>query len=274
MLIPDGTEPRDRPVVVRVASRRRVEPALVVAVLVLTLVGVALWKPWVNGDRDADSAPPRATGLGAAVASDAPRPAAVAATPRQRGGAVTRALPALYGLDLAYMGTADPHAAWGIAVAYAPTGNIALAVAGRRPTITPVVDWEAQQGRAVPDPIMDHPRTVTIAVAVTWPHMPPPRAVRLVQTGMIASTGGAVTRLPAAQPIPLSEPLPLLVRLAVGPAPGIDWELISGTFYLPSEGPPTDVRGWLTGGWHPGAYAFVVTQSDGSTRSLSFVLRG
>jgi hypothetical protein len=104
--------------------------------------------------------------------------------------------------------------------------------------------------------------------------MPPPRAVRLVQTGTIGSTGGAVTRLPAAQPIPLSEPLPLLARPAVGPAPGIDRELTSGTFFLPSAGPPTDVGGWLTGGWRPGAYAFVVTRSDGSTRTLSFVLRG
>jgi hypothetical protein len=77
-----------------------------------------------------------------------------------------------------------------------------------------------------------------------------------------------------------SQPLPLLVRQAppgfdsLDPVPLVDRELPAGTFFLPSEGHATDVGGWLTGGWRPGAYAFVVTQSDGSIRTLPFVLGG
>jgi hypothetical protein len=292
MLTPDGTDPPDRPVVVRVTSGRTMQPALMIATLVVTLVGVALWKPWANGGQDAGS-PPRAARPGPAVAPAEPRPATAAATPRRADAAVRPALPALYGLDLSLMGTDDGHASWGIAVAHAPSGTIARAVAGRLPTFAPVVDWVSLKGGASPGPtgfsrrglpatgpIIDHPGTVTIAVAVTWPPMAPPRAVRLVRTGTIASTDGAVIRLPAARPIPLAEPLPLLVRLE---APGfesfdivpvIDWELRPGTFFLPAEGHPPDVAGWLTGGWRPGSYAFLVTQWDGSTRKLPFVLRG
>jgi hypothetical protein len=294
---PDSPETPDHPVVVRVTSRRRIEPALVVGVLVLAMLGLALWKPWVDASVAVVSPAPAATGLDAAAASAAPALAApppaaspaVAAPAFEPGAAV---LPALFGLDLGFMGTTDAHAAWGVAVAYAPSANIARAVSGRLPTFTPVVDWALQAGagggpggvsRHGPSdagPTMDHPRAVTMAVAVTWPSMPRPRAVRLLRLGTIASASGRIAPLPAAQPIQLSEALPLLVRVAspgsdaFDAAPSDRWALTSGTFFLPSHGPPGDVGGWLTGGWRPGAYAFVVTQADGSTRTLPFVLRG
>ncbi len=291
MLTPDSSEPPDRPVVVRVTSRRP-EPALVAATLVLGLVVLALWKPWVGGGQGADSTVPGATGLTAAVPSGVPRASASPATAGPAFEAVAPTLPSLFGLDLGSMGMTDPHPAWGIAVAYAPSANIALAVAGRPSTFTPVVDWARQggvgpgpsggsrPGPAGTGPIMDHPRTVTIAVAVTWPPMPRPRAVRLLRLGTIASSAGEITRLPTAQPLSLAEPLPLLVRMVppgsdpFDPVPSVDWELASGTFFLPSHGPPAEVGGWLMGGWRPGAYAFVVTQADGTTRTLPFVLRG
>jgi hypothetical protein len=82
------------------------------------------------------------------------------------------------------------------------------------------------------------------------------------------------------QRVKLAQPLPLLVLLApygvdsLDPGPLIDSELTAGTFFLPSHRPPADVGSWLTGGWRPGAYAFVVTQADGTPRTLPFVLRG
>lgn len=291
MRTPDSAEAPDRPVLLQVASRRRTEPTLVVAALALGLVGLALWKPWAGGGQAAHSTPPGATGFGAAVASEVPRPSASPATAAPAFDAAATPLPSLFGLDLGFMGTTDPHAAWGIAVAYAPSANVILAVGGRLQTFTPVVDWalqgDAQPGpsvgaRRVPagaGPIMDHPQTVTIAVAVTWPPMPRPRGLRLLRLGTIVS-GAAILPLPTAEPVPLAEPLPLLVLMvppgpdSFDPVPSLDWELTSGTFFLPSQGPPAEIGGWLAGGWSPGAYAFEVTQADGTTRTLPFVLRG
>src|SRR5450759_5145630 len=78
----------------------------------------------------ADSTVPGATGLTAAVPSGAPRPSASPATAGPAFEAVAPTLPSLFGLDLGSMGMTDPHPAWGIAVAYAPSPNIDRAGAG------------------------------------------------------------------------------------------------------------------------------------------------
>ena len=70
MPTPDGPEPPDRPLVSLVTPRRRVEPVLVATVLCLTLVGLALWKPWDGriGETSAPAAPTQAAPMPNATA--------------------------------------------------------------------------------------------------------------------------------------------------------------------------------------------------------------
>ncbi|MBF6606752.1 MAG: hypothetical protein IVW53_14545 [Chloroflexi bacterium] len=287
--------PAPFPPVVPIRPHRRVEPGLVVAVTLAALVATAIWKPWTGS-----AAPPGVLPQArVAAAVQVPPPASsVPVTSAGPGPRVVIALqpagpiPPLDGLDLRAMSPSDPHAAWGVAVAYTPTLAIESAVWGGISTVTPVVDWEAIAPRSVGQPVttailrrgsagptLDHPGSTTIAVAVTWPSDIAPRGVSL------RWLWPARTQVPAASivdggPIPLREPLPLLVRLAPSRVGGgghtatFRWQRRSGTFFLAPGDPPSTVAGWLAHSWVPGQYAFVVTLADGTSRSLRFVIGG
>ncbi|MHB8672580.1 MAG: hypothetical protein ACYDAK_02750 [Candidatus Limnocylindrales bacterium] len=288
-------QPAQFPPVVPIRPRRRFEPGLVVAVMLAALVAIAIWKPW-TGSAGLPGVLPRASVAAAVQVS--PPAASVPATTAGPGPRVVIALqpagpiPPLDGLDLRAMNSSDPHAAWGVAVAYTPTLAIESAVWGGRSTVTPVVDWEAIAPRSVGQPVttallrrgsagptLDHPGSTTIAVAVTWPSDIAPRSVTL-RWLWPAAPGVPVPSIVDSGPIPLSEPLPLLVRLAPsrvsggGQTAAFPWERSSGTFFLTPGDPPSTVAGWLAHSWAPGQYAFVVTLADGTSRSLRFVLGG
>ncbi len=109
-------QPAQFPPVVPIRPRRRVEPGLVVAVLLAALVATAIWKPW-TGSAALPGLLPRASVAAAAQVSPPASP--VPATPASPGPRVVIALqpagsiPPLDGLDLRAMSLWDPHAAWG-----------------------------------------------------------------------------------------------------------------------------------------------------------------
>ncbi len=288
-------QPAQFPPVLPIQPRRRVEPGLVVAVMLVALVAIAIWKPW-TGSAALPGVLPRASL--AAADNGSPPASSVPTTPASPVPRNVIALqpagpiPPLDGLDLRAMSLSDPHAAWGVAVAYTPTLAIESAIWGGRSTVTPVVDWEAIAPRSVSrstttallrrgpaGPTLDHPGSTTIAVAVTWPSDIAPRGVSLRWLWPAAPSVPAASIVDSG-PIPLSEPLPLLARLAPSRVAGgghtgaFPWERSSGTFFLAPGDPPSTVAGWIAHRWAPGQYAFVVTLADGTSRSLRFVIGG
>jgi hypothetical protein len=258
---------------VRVASRRRVAPGIVVAVLAVAVMAVGLWKPWVASGGTGASALP-----GTTLAPSSASPSAVAESPVSTDPEAAR--PATFGLDLSWMGTGVDWRAWGIATAYVPLAQIAAAVGVDRPWVTPVIDWRASlPDRARPGPLIAHDPSTTVALAVTWPVDLAPRSVELDYYGR---TSGSLANPPprASTVMPLESALASLVA-PIPPewrAPGVytapAWDRSSGTFFLPPGPVATTPAAWRTAGWPPGAYAFRIVDPDGPVIRLAFVLGG
>lgn len=272
----------DRPAVVRLTGRRRTGSTGAVVILGLLLVAVSIWKPWGANPGAIAGAPsigPRAT-LGAQVAL---RTATPSATPAEVVAGPGHEI--LDGIDLAFMAASDPHPAFGVAAAYVPPANVSPAAASGAPSATPVVDWVSlRPDNAGPGPILDRPDSPTVALAATWPPGPPPRALTLRYLGPVLRPNGTSPSGTPARVISLVAPVPRLAqvvrfalpRSAGGPdtSDSFNVDAQSGTFFLPPARPPTDPGGWLTRGWPPGAYEFIVSQADGTMIRLQFVLGG
>lgn len=176
-------------------------------------------------------------------------------------------------LDLAILGTFDPPAAWGVAVAYVSRTQFDDAALGGSPTVTPVVSWESiEPGRRAPGPTLDQPDVTSVAVAATWPLEMRPLAIRLVSFGPPHPT--PLSR-PGSSPargleVALGTPLATLVRPEAGASAASG--LVSGAFFLPSPTRSGDPAGWLGNGWPTGAYAFEVELEAGLRVTLPFTI--
>lgn len=270
---------QDRPEVVRVPGAGA-EPALVALLAVVVLVGAAIWKPWANGpDTLARPVPaevvvqPRTTPRAAAPITDAAIVTVAGDQP-------------IAGLDISIMGLADTHRAWGVAAAYVPVTQIAVATRRRLSSIRPVVDWQAvgpgsriELGNRVELPGTGQAIS-TVALAVTWPSGRSPHEIRLFYRSPGVQNGPELSTRLRTREMSLVRPLPGIAMFSwQADGEAVDsseaaWTHASGVFYLPPSDPlPTRPRHWLTSGWPAGAYEFRVTDADG-TSVVAFWLRG
>jgi hypothetical protein len=156
------------------------------------------------------------------------------------------------------MGTADPHTAWGVAVAYVSQRQFDVAKERGAATVTPVVSWELiEPGESEPGSTLDHPGATSIGIAATWPRGTLPGAIRLFHAGEEIPLGGSLWNLLRDVPLQASE---LPIR--------------SGDFYLPWSARPTQPADWIGNGWPVGAYAFEVEIGPGVRKMLPFTLGG
>jgi hypothetical protein len=262
------------PDLVRVGRSDGWRTALAAVLVVGLLLAVAVWKPW-----ESDPAGARATtssrvpaspegGLLPAITTGPDGTHALAATPRPTPAT-------LAALNLELMGTTDPHAAWGAAVAYVSRTQIDNAIARGSPTVTPVVSWELiEPGRSAPGPTLDHPGVASIAVAATWPAAIRPRAIRLFYVGPQGPgpSGGPVPSRAPSYEVDLGQPLATKVAVAAGQNPGLS--VSSGAFYLTSFTRLGDPAAWIGSGWPSGAYQFQVVLDSGVGRVLPFTIGG
>ena len=245
-------------------------PALLAISALAILVTAVIWKPWEAGRPASATAtgpvpgashggllPPTTSGPGAADAFPA--------------GPV-ETFPTFAGLDLEIMDSSDPHAAWGVAVAYVSGTQIVNAMVGRSPTVTPVVSWELIDPGGGLGPTLDHPGTTSIAIAATWPVAIRPMAIRLFFTPYnVGISTGPDPRPPAGSELRLG--VPLSVRLGAAPSPGAG--PTSGAFFLPpGPGLPHDPASWTGHGWAAGDYVLAVELGGGVRMDLPFAIRG
>jgi hypothetical protein len=277
---------QDRPEVVRVVPGARAEPALVALLAVVVLAGAAIWKPWASGS-DAPARP-----LPAQIVVQ-PRITPRAATPIADAAIVTvTGDQPIAGLDILRMGLADAHRGWGVAAAYVPVTQIAVATRRRLSSVRPVVDWQSVEpgNRAEPNDLAKPNNRVelpaagqavaTVALAVTWPSGRSPHEIRLFYRSPGVQNGPELSTRLRTREMSLVRPLPGIAMFAwqaygnavdTGDAA---WTEASGVFYLPPSDPlPTRPRHWLVSGWPAGAYEFRVTDADG-TSVIAFWLRG
>lgn len=279
---------QDHPELVRVIPGARAEPALVAMLAVVVLVGAAIWKPWASGP----DAPARPVPLPAAVVVQ-PRTTPRAAPPTADAAIVTvTGDQPIAGLDISSMGLADGHRAWGVAAAYVPVTQVAVATRRRLSSVRPVVDWRAVEpgnraepdNRTEPNNRVELPATgqavATVALGVTWPSAMSPRAIRLFYLSPGVQNGPELSTRLRTREMSLVRPLPGIAMFewqADGNAVETSdaaWTDASGVFYLPPSDPlPTRPRHWLISGWPAGAYEFRVTDADGTTL-VAFWLRG
>jgi hypothetical protein len=259
-----GRAPVDgAPELVRVSHAHGTSRAALLAVAAALLIGVAVWKPWEDG-RPATRGP-----IGALPDASSVLIPAATSGPAARLAPVGSPAPTIAGLNLAVMGTADPHPAWGVAVAYVPRNQIDAAVLRGSPTVTPVVDWELiEPGRAAPGPVLDHPGVVSVAIAATWPPGARPLAIHL-RSSPFPVASPSPRHGPAGE-VALPPPLATWIETLSGETPGAG--LGSGAFYLPAEKPPSDPEGWTGRGWPPGVYTLEVDMEGGARAILPFTI--
>jgi hypothetical protein len=265
----------ERSEITRVVPARRSEPAVVALLAIVALIGAALWKPWANAP-DAQPRPAPADLLvGPAVA-----PPGAAHSPDSALVTVAGVQPIL-ALDTSIMGLADGHRGWGVAAAYVPVTQIAVATRRRLSSIRPVVDWQAVE----PGRRLDIPATAqavaTVGLAITWPSGTSPRDIRLFYRTAAVKAGPELSVRPRTREIPLFRPLPGVAMFTWQPASGVvdpsrfSWSRSPGIFYLPpSESLPTRPRDWLRSGWPAGEYQFRVECADWESVNFRFSLRG
>jgi hypothetical protein len=244
----------DRPELVRVGRRNGWRPAVVAILAIAIVLAVALWKPWAAAPAAGRIV---AESPGATPGNETHRP-----EPTPRPSRVTFA-----GLDLASMGTADPHPSWGVAVAYVSQRQFDLAQERGASTVTPVVSWELNEpGRPGPGSRLDHPDVTTVAIAATWPRGTLPRAIRLFYT----PADGAAGR----QEILLERSLARIVRNA--PVDASELSVGSGDFFLRPATVASRPADWLRNGWPAGAYVLEVEveRGPGVRVALQFTLGG
>jgi hypothetical protein len=271
---------QDQPQVERVMPGARAEPAFVALMVVVVLVGAAIWKPWANG-------PAALAGPAPAQVAVQPRttPRTVASTADAAIVIVTGDQP-IAGLDVSTMGLADGHRAWGVAAAYVPVTQIAVATRRRLSSVRPVVEWQAVQpsDRAEPGNRVELPGAgqaiAIVALAVTWPAGRSPREIRLFYRSPGVQNGPELSTRLRTREMSLVRPLPGIAMFAwQADGKTLDtseaaWRHASGAFYLPPSDPlPTRPRHWLTSGWPAGAYEFRVTDAVG-TSVIAMWLRG
>ncbi len=262
---------QERPEVARVVGASHARPALVALLAIVVLIGTAVWKPWSRTAESEDrpvAAEPAATPAVAVQAQDA---AAVT---------VAGVLPIL-GLDTSVMGFADGHNAWGVAAAYVPVSQIAVAARKRLPSVTPVVDWRAADPRRRVELPGSAQAVAAVALAVTWPSDTLPRDIRLFYRTPAVQVGPELSVRPRTREIPLLRPFPGIAMFAWDGGSGavdpsrLSWSRAPGVFYLPPSQPlPSRPRDWLASGWPAGEYEFRVQNVDGMTSTVRFSLRG
>ena len=277
---------QDRPEVVRVIPGARAKPAFVALMVVVVLVGAAIWKPWANGpDAPARTVPAEV------VVQPRTTPRAAAPTAHQVIVTVTGDQP-IAGLDISRMGLADAHRGWGVAAAYVPVTQIAVATRRRLSSVRPIVDWRAVEpgnrakpgNRAESGNRVEIPATgqavATVALAVTWPSGRSPHEIRLFYRSPGVQNGPELSTRLRTREMSLVRPLPGIAMFAwQGDGNAVDtsdaaWKDASGVFYLPPSDPlPTRPRHWLTSGWPAGAYEFRVMDAE-ETTVVAFWLRG
>jgi hypothetical protein len=255
----------ERPEIARVVGASHAKPALVVLLAIVALIGAATWKPW-------------------AIAPDMqarPTLAEVAVQPSPASVVTLGGVQPILALDASIMGFTDGHRAWGVAAAYVPVTEIAVAARRRLPSVTPVVDWKA----AEPAHRIEIPATAqavaTVALAVTWPSDTLPRDIRLFYRTPAVQVGPELSVRPRTREIPLVRPFPGIAMFewqagsdVVDPS-HLSWSRASGVFYLPPSEPlPLRPRDWLTSGWPAGEYEFRVQNVDARTSAVRFSLRG
>lgn len=268
-----GAPHEDHPALVSVGRRDGWRPALVLVVVVAVLLAAAVWKPWEGARPVAGTTP---TQLPGGSEGGLLPPITSGPQPTDAPEATTPLTPTTFaGLDLEIMGTADPHAAWGVAVAYVSRTQFDNAASRRSPTVTPVVSWELiEPGRSAPGPTLDHPAVTSIAVAATWPAGIRPQAVRLFYVGPsdLGPFGRPIPSRVPAHEFDLGPPLATLVQVAAGRSPAA--AVSSGAFYLASSTPPDDPAAWIGNGWPAGTYQFQVVVDGGVPRALPFTIGG
>ncbi len=259
---------------------------IIVLVAAIALVGLSFWKPWVGSPSASPGGSTSNPSVRPTMAVD--RPAGGRSTPMPvespYEGQALRPRLMFAGLDLSTMGLADGHRTWGVSAATVLRPSVVRAVLLDAVTVTPTPAWSPSGGSpgARPVPIaatnLTPPGSITVALAVTWPHGIRPSAVRLLELATPAPMSGGSGKGRPARLVPLSDPLPAIVRTmpdgveAVWAASRVRWPLESGTFFLPPVALPDDPAGWLTAGWEPGDYEFRVTLSTGTVRILRFRL--
>jgi hypothetical protein len=269
-----GAPHDDRLALVSVGRRDGWRPAAVAVVAVTLVLGAAVWKPWAS-DRPALTAGPSNLPGGSAGGLLPP----ITSGPQPTGAVVPSVPPiasriTFAGLDLGLMGTADQHAAWGVAVAYVSSIQFDNAATRGSSTVTPVVSWELTDPETnPPGSILDHPGVASIGVAATWPAGIHVARVQLFYIGSADPGSSEASEIDLG--LPLASQLEL-VDGSIGPGPTAnpDLGLPSGAFYLLSPEPPAEMTGWRSHGWPPGLYQFRVTQKDGNFRSLPFEIGG
>jgi hypothetical protein len=265
-----GTGPPDRPELVSVGRRNGWRPALLAVTALAIVLTAAVWKPW-EGRRPATAIAP------GSVPTDSRGGLLPATTsgPDATDGFTTgpaETFATFSGLNLELMGSSDPHAAWGVAVAYMSRTQIDDATAGGSSTVTPVVSWELIDPGGGLGPTLDHPGTVSVAIAATWPSGTRPLAVRASFTPYNAGIAtGPEPRPAAGTEVGLGEPLSSLLGTAASPGPGPT----SGSFFLPPvKVVPGDPASWVGHGWAAGDYVLTVELQGGARMDLPFAIRG
>jgi hypothetical protein len=265
----------ERPEVVRVVGASHAKPALVALLVIVALIGMATWKPWASGPRVRARPAPAEVAVQPAITPPGP-----ARTPDEAVVTLGGVQPIL-ALDTSIMGFVDGHRAWGVAAAYVPVSQIAVAARRRLPSVTPVVDWKAAEPAHRPDIPATTQAVATVALAVTWPSGTLPSDIRLFYRTPAVQVGPELSVRPRTREIPLVRPFPGIAMFewqagsdVVDPS-HLSWSRASGVFYLPPSEPlPLRPREWLTSGWLAGEYEFRVQNVDGRTSTVRFSLRG
>lgn len=265
-----GTAAPDRLELVSVGRRNGWRPALLGVTALAIVLTAAVWKPWEGGRPATATAPGPVPAGSRAGLLPATTSGPVATDGFTTGPAPTFAT--FFGLNLELMGSSDPHAAWGVAVAYVSRTQFDNATAAGSSTVTPVVSWELIDPGGGLGPTLDHPGTVSVAIAATWPSGTRPLAVRASFTPYNAGIAtGPEPRPAAGTEVGLGEPLSSLLGTAAGPGIGPT----SGSFFLPPvKVAPDDPASWVGHGWAAGDYVLTVELEGGARMDLPFAIRG
>ena len=158
-------------------------------------------------------------------------------------------------------GTRDPHAAWGISVAYLPFPSLDDALVLRHSSVVPTVRW-VPEATGPAGALVDVQGQPVAGLAVTWPAGLQPAGLELQYLPQ-ATTAVPVT-------VPLARVVPVLLGQVTAAA--FARSPSSGAFVLPPGNRATAVIDWLSDGWPPGRYRFEV-RADGVLHVVTFRLQ-
>lgn len=277
----------DLPRLERVGRRGRVDPAVVIVVLVAALgVAVASWKPWAASDSSVRPVAPAPIANTPVRAVPAPtyQPPRRSATPAPRSSARSPAVPVsgtvtVAGLIWNATGERDRHQAWGVSMAYLPLARIDDALVLRHSGIPPSLRWSPATPGIPPGKPLGAQGAPVVGLALTWPADVRPTKVSLHFVGGSDGARWPSLARPLGRPVALTASLSLILRMA---SPGarqyldstawVPWELVPGTYFLPPGAHAGDIVDWLSAGWLPGRYEYDVTLPGGRTVVVPFEL--